>query len=322
MQPQEDDKWLKYSQLNKEHFNTQFISFSLISSLISHPLAVVAVRQQAGDSVTGETYKKGNMLSVLRQSYKSIGLKGLYRGWMPMATLGIPSNLIYISTLEISREYFQKSFKTAFPSLSPYSIDLMQAIASSVIANAFSIVPYVPAEVLSSRLMIQGKDGLNTRDMAKQIYREQGVKSFFKGFNSSLLVGIVLSSQWWFTYSSVKRLTQSLPSYEQYSLGYDAFTGMAAGMTGAAVAHPFDTIKTRIMVDSEAGGGQYKKFIPTLVDTVRKEGVQRLFKGLPAVLYQSALGSTVFALCYEFMKRRAHATGEKSGDVVGVGIEL
>ncbi len=310
-----DDNWLKFSHLNKEHFTAQFSGFSLFSSFISHPLTVLSVRQQAGSVVTGDHFKKANVFNTIKQSYQTIGLRGLFRGWIPMAVFGTPSNLIYISTIEFSREYFQTQYRIAFPNMSSFSIDLLQAISSSIIANVLSIVPYVPGEVLSSRLIVQGKEGVGSREMTRIIYREEGVKGFFKGFSSSLLVGIVLSTQWWWTYSTCKRYSASLSCYEENALLCDGVSGLAAGLSAAAVAHPFDTIKTRIMT-ADGNTTAYKRFLPTLVETVRKEGVRRLFKGLSAGLYQAALGSSVFAFCYELIKKQSkHNNHEDNRDV-------
>ena len=64
----------------------------------------------------------------------------------------------------------------------------------------------------------------------------------------------------------------------------DFLAGTVAGIVSLAVAHPFDTVKTRLQV---AQTGQYRGILDCLMRTARTEGVRSLFKGLNAPVVAS-----------------------------------
>lgn len=153
----------------------------------------------------------------------------MFRGWAPIGMVGVPSQLIYFTITEATRELFQKSLKNLLPNMPSMYIDGMQSCSTSVIANTISYIPYVPAEVISSRMIIQGKDGYNMREVIKIIYKENGLKGFYKGFNASLMYGILISAQWWWSYSVCRREFSKYSVMNTNPLLLDASTGLIAG---------------------------------------------------------------------------------------------
>lgn len=299
------ENWLNYSSMDKSTFSLQLSGLSILNGLISHPFTVLSVRQQAGPAITGDTLKPGSVFNQLRQTYQKIGFKGLYRGFVAKNALGVPSDVMYFAMMESSREYFQREYRILFPNTSRVAIDWMQAASTAVLSICVSNLPFVPAEVLMSRLIVSRTNESNI-DMTKNIYKESGIKGFYKGFTPACMVGTIISSQWWWTYSVCKRYTPRLPFYKEHQLLVDGASGLVAGLSAAAVVHPIDTIKTIIMA-SHSDNGKSAGFLRTLVRTVKQEGVLRLYRGLPAVLYLTALGSSVFAFSYELIKSQSKA---------------
>ena len=95
-------------------------------------------------------------------------------------------------------------------------------------ANAISLIPWVPAEILSAKLAIQDRKGaIGMNEMIAQIYRKEGIMGFFKGFFSSLAVHVTYSFLWWVSYSTTRRQVEIyFPNLQRDNLiFYDAITG-------------------------------------------------------------------------------------------------
>jgi hypothetical protein len=295
-------EWINYSDLNKVFYNSLLGLFTLGASLVTHPLTVISVRQQAGHMITGDgnSLLGGNLVSQMRNAFTSIGYKGFFRGWGVMAAVGAPSNVIYFDLMEKSRETFQHNFRNLFPTAPDFVIDGLQATCSSVIATFVSLIPFVPGEVLSSRLIVQGREGMGTVDMAKMMYREKGISVFFRGFNSSFLVGMVGGAQWWFSYGLCRKYGMDRQWGKDHSLLVECSAGLIAGVSSTMIAHPMDTVKTRIMTSCMQSSPH--SFSSLFLHVARTERPIALFRGMPAALYQAAIGSTLFAGMYEIIK--------------------
>lgn len=293
-----DGSWVNYSEMNKSTYSVMLAALGVGSSIITQPFSVVTTRQQAGHRITGDpTYS--SVASAMIGYQKALGWRGLFRGWTPVALMGVPSQLVYLTITESSRETLQHSFKTIFPKFSSASIDGFQSVGSSVIANTVSYIPYVPAEVISSRMIIQGRDGKGMTQTIRCIWKEDGFRGFYKGFSASLMYGILLSAQWWWSYSVSRRELAKFEVMNSNPFLHDASTGLIAGVTSTCIAHPLDTLKTRIMTGNMAR----TPALSTLVTIIKNEGFRVLFRGLSANVYQAGLTSMGFSISYEAIKK-------------------
>jgi hypothetical protein len=300
--PGQEGSWVNYSELDRGKYTSILTLFSLSSSLVLQPFSVVMTRQQAGPLLTGDK-QHNSLMSNMVYTYQKLGMKGLFRGWLPMALAGSPAQVLYLEITESSREYFQAVLRRAFPGVSNTVSDAMQASMSSVLANGASLIPYVPGEVLSSRMIVQGRSGLGMVDMSRAIWKESGILGFYRGFNASLMLGISYSTAWWWSYSTMRRDLSKLETFRHNPIAMDAVAGLVAGSLTTTVIHPLDTVKTIIMTGSSDAGKPAASVYRTFANVVRYEGVRSLFRGLRASLLQTALSSTVFAVSYELIKR-------------------
>lgn len=305
-----DDSWVSYSDMDKSNFSAMLTAFSLSTSFISHPLTVLTVRQQAPSALIAEAAKMRNLgvVAAMQSAMGTVGLRGLFRGWLPTAASGIPSDVLYFSSMEHTREAVQPSLKAHMPAV---LVDFGQAASSSVIASFVARIPYVPAEVISTRLIVQSRSGLGALAMSRLVYAESGIRGFYKGFLSSYISGVVSCTMWWWTYSTCRRYTASHFG-GQYPVVSDALAGFLSGFSATLFSHPFETIKTRMM--SAANSQQVPKpsFSGELASVVRRNGLLGLYRGLPASLYQTALGSAFFAASYEFIKTSSSNSSNSS----------
>jgi len=293
--------WITYSELNQFTYTSLLTGFTLLAGLSTHPLTVLTVLQQSKSNIV-KGIDSHSSLQALREASKQIGFRGLVRGWAPVAFLGIPAQVTYVSIQEGSREMFQKIVKGSIKDASPTFTDILQSIASSIVANVASLIPYVPGEVLTSRMIIERK-GLGTINMALQIWKENGVRGFYRGFSSSFATHFLYSANWWWLYSVCRREGCKLDVLKDNPFLLDSFAGTIAGVVATCVAHPVDTLKTRIMTTR----GSYRdSSLPTVLRKVLStEGPQALLHGLKASAYHAAFHSAIFALSYEIIKRNS-----------------
>ena len=103
-----------------------------------------------------------------------------------------------------------------------------------------------------------------------------GLAGFYRGYNISLIYGVVLSAQWWGAYSICRREFSCIDVMKSHPLALDAATGLVAGLVSTCVAHPIDTLKTRIMT----GTSIHMPIGATLRNIIQKEGVKALWRGM------------------------------------------
>ena len=229
----------------------------------------------------------------------ALGVGGLFRGWIPLL-LETPSYTVYFSVTEISRQFLQESLhKMKF--LNAYSIDAIQSFLSSLLANAISLIPWVPCELITTQLATQDIGGINALSVLKDIYRKDGMMGFMKGYGSSLASHGLYSFEWWATYSIIRRELIKLKFDESHPLMYDMIPGVIAGLVSGVLSHPIDTFKTKIM----AGTLSQDNVISTFMNMVTTEGIGSLYGGLSASLVSGAISSGIFCLTYEYIKNQS-----------------
>lgn len=311
---EKDHSWVSFSDMNQATYLSLLTCSSSLSSVICQPLQVLLTRQQAGQLIASTSPSANSAIIPTRgivegfkNSIKIIGFRGLYRGLLATGLTGIPSQVIYLSATESSRETIRNGlYNHLLPAKTPiYVIDGIQACASSVLANILSLIPYAPGEVIATRLMIQGKESIGTFRMIKKIYQTEGINGFFRGFNSAVTVGTIVSTSWWFIYTIVRRNLSSMGIFHGFSSHestlLDGTSGFIAGTAATIIAHPVDTVKTRILT----GKTRTSSLTKTLKEIISNEGTGVLWKGIRPALANAAISSCGFALIYEFIKRQS-----------------
>lgn len=295
------DAWVGWGDIDKMKYMGLLSGVGAIGGFVSHPFFVMTTRQQAGSRVTGDGAIANDLRGVCRgviDNFRRLGVRGMLRGFIPLTVLGVPSNLIYFGATEASREYIRSELQSWRPTMSPLTLDIYQSIITASLANFFSLIPYVPAEVIASRMIVQHPSSFNSlRSSCADLYRAQGVGGFFRGFNSSFLSGSLHSASWWMAYSICRRYTASCVDNPVY---VDSISGAVAGTLSTIITHPLDTLRTRIMI-----GTSDTSMMRAVRHIIATEGGNILWKGLFPSLAQSGVCSMIFALSYELIKRTA-----------------
>ncbi|TKA74951.1 hypothetical protein B0A55_04936 [Friedmanniomyces simplex] len=143
------------------------------------------------------------------------------------------------------------------------------------------------------------------------IFREQGVRGFFKGFVPTTARQAANSAVRFSSYTSIKQLAQSYvaPGEKLGSLATFAIGGMAGTITVYAT-QPIDVIKTRMQ--SLDAKGLYKNSVDCAVQIWRHEGVRTFWSGsVPRLGRLVFSGGIVFAMYEKTMELLDRADPEK-----------
>ncbi|KAL7496251.1 hypothetical protein ACHAWT_004472 [Skeletonema menzelii] len=275
-----------------------------------HPLTVAKIRRQVTTNNNQTTFNSGSFF----QNY--------FRGLSVVVSLAIPARIIYISTLEFTRELidtntrhfifnpppvmaaYEKQLQSLIPFVTPFSGGIaggMAAVSSQAII--------VPMDVISQKLMVMEDSVYRQKGSAvnvmKAIIAREGYGGLFRGFGLSLFTSLPAGTIWWASYAGVKDQLNHYadPNYpmEIPVIARQGFVQVTSAFSAAIAAsiltQPLDTIKTRMQV----ANGKPVFFSPV---SVAKElaSTSGLFKGLlPRIGHMGVWGS-VLSAAYEYLK--------------------
>ena len=133
--------------------------------------------------------------------------------------------------------------------------------------------------------------------MIRTIYREGGVRSFWRGTFAAYASYLPSSGLWWGSYEAYKHLICRQKS-RQNLLGYSV-AGICGGVTTALLTNPIDCIRTRIQTQKGTYGET--KILPVVKRIYRNEGLMAFSKGLGARISLLVMEGILFADFYEIL---------------------
>jgi len=143
------------------------------------------------------------------------------------------------------------------------------------------------------------------------IFREQGVRGFFKGFVPTTARQAANSAVRFGSYTSLRQAAQSyVAPGEKLGTAATFAIGAVAGTITVYATQPIDTIKTRMQsIDAK---GHYKNSIDCGIQIFKNEGVLKLWSGaLPRLGRLMFSGGIVFAMYEKTMDLLDKADPEK-----------
>ncbi len=115
------------------------------------------------------------MAAVLKDTWKSEGMRGMYRGFSVAAIGGIPGTCAYLMTYDRC-----KTLLTERTQLSPF----FTYFISGIVAESLSCLWFVPVDVVKERLQIQRSRDRNVyqgpMDAVRKILKSEGVRGIYK----------------------------------------------------------------------------------------------------------------------------------------------
>lgn len=171
--------------------------------------------------------------------------------------------------------------------MTPGRTDPKLSTGELAFAGFFSAVPTTlvagPAERVKVLLQLQGQSGSTGPtyngpvDVVRQLYKEGGLKSIFRGTGATLARDGPGSAAYFCAYEVSKRmLTPAGQDPQQLNFLNVLTAGGLAGMAMWGLAIPPDVIKSRYQ---GAPHGTYSGFLDCARKTIAQDGVKALFKG-------------------------------------------
>ncbi|XP_039131330.1 solute carrier family 25 member 44 [Dioscorea cayenensis subsp. rotundata] len=274
-----------------------------------YPISVIKTRIQ----VASKEIAQQSAFSTFKNILKVDGIPGLYRGFGTVITGAIPARIIFLTSLETTKAASLKivePFKLSEP--------VQAAIANGMgglLASISSQAVFVPIDVVSQKLMVQGYSGYTKYngglDVARKLIKSDGVRGLYRGFGLSVMTYSPSSAVWWASYGSSQRIIwrflghagdhqETVPSQWKI-VGVQATGGIVAGAVASCITTPLDTIKTRLQVmDHDKPRQNAREVVKRLI---AEDGWKGFYRGLgPRFLSMSMWGTTMI-VSYEYLKR-------------------
>ncbi|XP_047948739.1 solute carrier family 25 member 44 isoform X3 [Salvia hispanica] len=242
---------INWDKLDKTKFYVVGAGIFTGITVALYPISVVKTRLQ----VASHDAVEKNAMSVIKGLLKTDGIPGLYKGFGTVVTGAIPTRILFLTALETTKVAALKMIEP-FKLSEPTQAALANGVAG-MMASFCSQAVFVPVDVVSQRLMVQGYSGHATYtgglDVVRKVVKSDGIRGLYRGFGLSVLTYSPSSAVWWATYGASQRVIWSrllddenaAPSEGKIIL-VQAAGGISAGATASFVTTPLDTIKTRL----------------------------------------------------------------------------
>ena len=144
-----------------------------------------------------------------------------------------------------------------------------------------------------------------TGEILWQVPKAEGWRALFKGLGPNLIGVVPARAINFYTYGNGKRIISSYFNNRQEAAWVHLCAAAFAGIVTGTATNPIWLVKTRLQLDKnshvDGRGRQYKNALDCTMQTLRKEGVPGLYRGLSAS-YLGVTESTLQWTLYEQMK--------------------
>ncbi|CAF1318121.1 unnamed protein product [Adineta ricciae] len=261
--------------------------------ITGHPLDTIKVRLQTqAKPLPGQIPLYTGTFDCAKKIISKEGFFGLYKG-MGAPLVGVtPMFAVCFFGYGIGK-------KLQTPSGEHGEYTLTQIFAAGMLSGVFTTVIMAPGERIKCLLQIQHagheKRYNGPMDCAKQLYKEGGIRSIYKGTALTLMRDVPASGVYFASYEYLKK---ALRSEGQSDLGAlkTLLAGGLAGICNWVVAIPPDVLKSRFQT---APAGKYTGIGDVLRELIRTEGIRSLYKGIVPVMLRAFPANAACFLGYE-----------------------
>ncbi|CBX95031.1 hypothetical protein IAQ61_008469 [Plenodomus lingam] len=144
-----------------------------------------------------------------------------------------------------------------------------------------------------------------TGEILWQVPKIEGWRALFKGLGPNLIGVVPARAINFYAYGNGKRIISNNFNDGKEAAWVHLCSAAAAGLVTGTATNPIWLVKTRLQLDknthADGRGRQYKNALDCTMQTIRKEGIQGLYRGLTAS-YLGVTESTLQWMMYEQMK--------------------
>jgi len=164
----------------------------------------------------------------------------------------------------------------------------------------------VPGELIKQRMQMGQISSI--WDGCTSIYNADGILGFYKGFTPLCMRDVPYTMLELGLYDFLKRTYSDMRNNDRKDGAEVSLTQMeeicAAAMTGGIAGYvttPFDTLKTKLMVDDQM---MYTGFVDCLVKSINEHGLDSLCQGGVARIAWLVPFTAIYLPCYDLIKRK------------------
>ncbi|KAM3617681.1 uncharacterized protein V6R79_009580 [Siganus canaliculatus] len=262
--------------------------------LAGHPLDTIKVRLQTQPKAScARVVVYSGTYDCFRKTVSKEGVLGLYKGMgAPLAGVA-PMMAISFFGFGLGKQLQQTD--------PGKPLTHTQVFLSGCLAGVFTTVIVAPGERIKCLLQVQAGSGQvkysGPLDCALRLYREQGIRSVYKGTVLTLIRDVPSNGVYFLTYEYLKNLlTPEGQSVAQLSTPNILLAGGVAGIVNWTIALPPDVLKSNFQTAAE---GKYRGLADVLKTLLRDEGPTGLYKGFNAVFLRAFPANAACFLGFE-----------------------
>ncbi|CCE79919.1 Piso0_003011 [Millerozyma farinosa CBS 7064] len=298
-----------------------------LAGIVVCPLDVMKTRLQA-QGTHGASYDQPKkqtgkgLINIFKTILREEGVRGLYRGVVPITIGYLPTWTIYFTVYERAKRIYPSLFMEYFG----LHVDTLNHFCSAMTAGVASSIAVNPVWVVKTRLMIQTGQGRTiydrnspadvaskrtyykgTLDAFRLMYKEEGFRVFYSGLVPSLFglfhVGIHFP-----VYEKLKSLFACNIDAGEHDVRSKLTRLIAASalskMVASTLTYPHEILRTRMQIQSSERKDSPKngRLLSTLVGIYRKEGLRGFYAGYGVNLARTLPASAVTLVSFEYFK--------------------
>lgn len=166
---------------------------------------------------------------------------------------------------------------------------------ASTIAGAFAgaveALCVQPFDMIKTRHQLNSGKNESVAQSLRSIYREGGVKRFYRGMSAELVGFIPKSSAMYATYDFVKLELDGREGFGDSSLSA-SLAGLVSAVPEATIVTPMQVIKVRLQAIEHLG--RYNGPVDCIKKTLQAEGVRAFAVGLGPTLWRNGVWNTIY----------------------------
>ncbi|XP_011343983.1 calcium-binding mitochondrial carrier protein SCaMC-2-A isoform X3 [Ooceraea biroi] len=238
-----------------------------------------------------------NIMSCFRYMLREGGIRSLWRGnGINVLKIGPETALKFMAYEQVKRAI--KSDNEAC------ELGLYERFCAGSMAGGISQSAIYPLEVLKTRLALRKTGEFNGMiDAAKKIYRQGGLKSFYRGYIPNLIgilpyAGIDLA-----VYETLKNsYLRTHDKKEQPAFWILLLCGTASSTAGQVCSYPLALVRTRLQAEI-ASDRSSNTMTGVFKDIVSREGIRGLYRGLTPNFLKVAPAVSISYVVYEHFRQ-------------------
>ncbi|KAJ8311566.1 hypothetical protein KUTeg_010921 [Tegillarca granosa] len=313
--PQKNGKDVEHFH-HEEHYinqkvpNHNKIITSLVAGAVAGAVAKTVIapldRTKINFQISNKQFSAREAGKFLKDTVINEGILRLWRGNSATMARIIPyASIQYAAHEQYKRLFLKKSGQEK------HLNKKLRFLAGSL-AGVTSVSFTYPLDMVRARMAVTLQCRYhNLREVFTKIYREEGLRTLYRGFTPTVLGSIPYSGTSFFTYETLKKFHAETTKGRDPTPVERLCFGAVAGLFGQSISYPLDIIRRRMQTAGVTGHSKdYVNIIGTFKSVVKEEGFRRgMYKGLSMNWIKGPIAVgvsfTVFDITQRWLRKQA-----------------